>query len=55
MLDNRCTTCITYGAECTYLESSKVCAFLVPVPSGYLINHTTETYIPKVSALLIYS
>ena len=46
MLDNRCTTCITYGVECVYLESSKVRAIFAFAPSRYLINHAAENYIP---------
>jgi len=51
MLDNRCTTCITYGVECAYLESSKVWASSVSVSPRYLINHTAENHIPRVSDL----
>ena len=55
MLDNRCTTCITYGVVCTYFESSNVWPFFVSASPGYLTNRTTETHIQEVRDPSIYS
>lgn len=57
MLDNRCTTCITYGAVCSYLESSKVrTRVFAPAPSQRLITNRTliETHIANVRDPSIY-